>query len=48
MIHARTRMQALEVLGTARALPALWGVPHRILFSTRCFKQSGARLLEAA
>lgn len=48
MIHARTRIDALEVLGTARALPALQGVDHRILFSTRCFKQSGARLSEAA
>jgi siroheme decarboxylase len=48
MIHARTRMQALEVLGTARALPDLRGIDHRVLFSTRCFKQSGARLTEAA
>lgn len=48
MIHARTRMQALEVLGTARALPQLRGIDHRVLFSTRCFKQSGARLSEAA
>ena len=48
MIHARTRMQALEILGTARAHPDLRGVDHRILFSTRCFKQSGARLTEAA
>lgn len=48
MIHARTRMQALEVLETARALPGLRGVDHRVLFSTRCFKQSGARLTEAA
>jgi siroheme decarboxylase len=48
MIHARTRAQALEVLDAARALPALAGTDHRILFSTRCFKQSGARLSEAA
>jgi DNA-binding Lrp family transcriptional regulator len=48
MIHARSRMQALEVLGTARALPALRGADHRVLFSTRCFKQQGARLSEAA
>lgn len=48
MIHARTRIQALEILGTARALPDLRGVDHRVLFSTRCFKQSGARLAEAA
>ena len=37
-----------NVLATARALPALAGVDHRVLFSTRCFKQSGARLSEAA
>ena len=48
MIHARSRAAAEEVLATARALPALQGVDHRILFSTRCFKQSGARLSEAA
>jgi DNA-binding Lrp family transcriptional regulator len=48
MIHARSRPEALAVLATARALPALAGIDHRILFSTRCFKQSGARLSEAA
>lgn len=48
MIHARSRQQALAVLDTARALPALAGADHRVLFSTRCFKQSGARLQEAA
>jgi DNA-binding Lrp family transcriptional regulator len=48
MIHARARGEALAVLETARALPALAGADHRVLFSTRCFKQSGARLSEAA
>ena len=48
MIHARSRPEAMEVLATARALPALAGVDHRILFSTRCFKQSGAHLQDAA
>ncbi len=47
MIHARSRPEALAVLDTARTLPDLAGVPHKILFSTRCFKQSGA-LIEAA
>lgn len=42
MIHARSRNQALEVLDRARALPDLAGVPHKVLFSTRCFKQTGA------
>lgn len=48
MIHARSRAEAGEVLGSARALPELAGINHRVLFSTRCFKQSGARLSEAA
>ncbi|MBN8630451.1 MAG: AsnC family transcriptional regulator [Rhodobacterales bacterium] len=48
MIHARSRPEALTVLDAARALPALAGVDHRVLFSTRCFKQCGARLSEAA
>jgi DNA-binding Lrp family transcriptional regulator len=48
MIHARTRDQALDVLAAARTLPALAGAEHRVLFSIRCFKQSGARLQEAA
>ena len=47
MIHARSRPEALEVLDRARALPELARVPHKVLFSTRCFKQRGA-LIEAA
>ena len=47
MIHARSRPEALAVLDRARALPELAGAPHKILFSTRCFKQRGA-LIEAA
>ena len=42
MIHARSRGEALDVLGQARALPDLSGATHRVLFSTRCFKQAGA------
>lgn len=42
MIHARSRSEALEVLDAACALPVLAGVPHRALFSTRCFRQQGA------
>ncbi|MCC6517653.1 MAG: AsnC family transcriptional regulator [Tabrizicola sp.] len=48
MIHARSRAEAGEVLASARVLPELAGIDHRILFSTRCFKQSGACLSEAA
>lgn len=47
MIHARSRTEALAVLDRARALHELANVPHKILFSTRCFKQRGA-LIEAA
>ena len=47
MIHARSRPEAMAVLDRARALPDLAGVPHKILLSTRCFKQRGA-LIEAA
>lgn len=48
MIHARTRPEALQVLDAARHLPGLCGAGHRVLFSTRCFKQTGALLSEAA
>lgn len=48
MIHGQSRPETLAVLEAARALPALAGARHKILFSTRCFKQSGARLMEAA
>ena len=44
MIHGQTRAQALEVLASARALPELADADHRALFSTRCFKQTGALL----
>lgn len=42
MIHARSRPEAMAVLDRARALPQLDRVEHRILFSTRCFRQRGA------
>lgn len=42
MIHARSRDEAKTVLASARALPGLRDVAHKVLFSTRCFKQSGA------
>ena len=47
MIHARSRHEAISVLDRARALPDLAGVPHKVLFSTRCFKQSGALIVDA-
>jgi hypothetical protein len=42
MIHARSRTEAMNVLSAAADLPELRGVPHRALFSIRCFKQIGA------
>ena len=42
MIHARSRDEAMRHLSAAEALPEFAGVPHKILFSTRCFKQTGA------
>lgn len=42
MIHARSRDEALSHLSSAEELPELAGVPHKVLFSTRCFKQTGA------
>jgi len=48
MIHGQSRADALTVLDAARALPALATTDHRILFSTRCFKQTGALLERTA
>lgn len=42
MIHARSRLEALKHLANAASLPELQGIPHKALFSTRCFKQTGA------
>ncbi len=48
MVHGQSRAEALAVVNTARALPELALADHRILFSTRCFKQTGALLERAA
>ncbi|WP_171235092.1 AsnC family transcriptional regulator [Ruegeria sp. HKCCA6837] len=42
MIHARNRNEALGVLAGAIKLPELAGARNKVLFSTRCFKQTGA------
>lgn len=42
MIHARSQAEAQEFLANAAATPELLGVPHQALFSTQCFKQTGA------
>ncbi len=48
MIHGRSRPEALAVLDQARALPELAGATAKPLFSTRCFKQTGALIRAAA
>jgi DNA-binding Lrp family transcriptional regulator len=40
MVHARTRSEADKVVDALDA--AAGGIPHDVLFSTRCFKQRGA------
>ncbi|SDX26314.1 transcriptional regulator, AsnC family [Ruegeria halocynthiae] len=42
MIHARSRNEALDILAGASSLRELAGTRHKVLFSTRCFKQTGA------
>ncbi len=46
MIHARSRAEALDRLEAAAAMPELRGVPHLALFSSHCFKQTGAMVAE--
>lgn len=48
MIHARNRTEAQSVLAAAAALPQLQDCPHEPLFSVRCYKQTGARLMADA
>lgn len=48
MIHGQSRAGSLAVLDRARALSALAGADHRVLFSTCCFKQTGALLERVA
>ena len=53
MVHAKSRSEALAAIESARQLPEMEGAEPRILFSVRCFKQTGAMIdrkpaLEAA
>lgn len=48
MIHGRSRNEALSLYDHARALPELAGARSLPLFSTRCFKQTGALIGVAA
>ena len=42
MIHGRSRSEALDVLSLARVRAKLTEYDYAVLFSTRCFKQTGA------
>ncbi len=42
MIHGRSRSETLDVLSLARVKAQLTGYDYKVLFSTRCFKQTGA------
>lgn len=44
MVHARSREEAFATLTRATNHAGLAGVPRQILFSLRCFKQTGALL----
>lgn len=48
MIHGQSRAQALDVLAGATGLPELTGCDHQVLFSQRCFKQTGALVHQGA
>ncbi len=51
MVHAKSRQAAFETLTQASAISRLGDRPRKILFSLRCFKQTGAlvaRLEDAA
>lgn len=42
MVHARSREEAMATLATAREAADLHDVPCEVLFSLRCYKQTGA------
>lgn len=42
MVHGRSRDEARDILDLARTAAGLGDVPMQILFSLRCFKQTGA------
>ena len=44
MVHAKSREEAFDKLLEAEALAGLKGYPRQVLFSLRCYKQTGAML----
>lgn len=47
MVHAKARSEALDIIAAATETTGLNTCPRRILFSTRCFKQTGAMLISS-
>lgn len=45
MIHAKSRESALETLERASKRAGLEGTPRQVLFSSRCYKQTGALIV---
>jgi hypothetical protein len=48
MVHGRTREETLSLLDAAVHAADLADADRRILFSTRCFRQTGALVAERA
>ena len=48
MVHGRDRNEVSDQVQTLVTLCNLQAVPHKILFSNRCFKQRGARYSQPA
>lgn len=45
MIHAKSRETALQILDEASVCAGLDGLPRQVLFSSRCYKQTGALIV---
>jgi hypothetical protein len=43
-VHAKARADALKIIALASQAARLTDCPRQILFSSRCFKQTGAML----
>ncbi|MBV2361645.1 Lrp/AsnC family transcriptional regulator [Thalassococcus sp. CAU 1522] len=46
MIHARSRAEALDNLSNICALPQFADIPHKVLFSLHCYRQTGAMIAD--
>jgi hypothetical protein len=48
MVHAKTRADALDVIGDLDRMLPVADARHAVLFSERCFKQRGATFRKPA